>query len=112
MHDELIYEVKEEHFAEVANIVRECMEQAVTLNVPLKVKISKGRSWGELEQTNKVSITGPSEGLIVHNSNNNNSQENISDMNNVHTVQNIYLDCSYNNNNARNSVVKNLFGTE
>lgn len=49
IHDELVFEVREEYVNEVAYHVKQCMENAVELNVPLKVKISVGRSFGSLD---------------------------------------------------------------
>lgn len=92
VHDELIYEVREEHFEEVAVIVRDCMEQAVSLCIPLKVKISKGRSWGELEQ-------------LQQNSNSVHSGIDVDGVDNGHGVQ---MMSSY----VSSYVVKNLFGSE
>lgn len=48
VHDELVFEVRTQHLGAVAAIVRECMEGAVVLNVPLHVKLSTGPSWGSL----------------------------------------------------------------
>ena len=49
VHDELLFEVKENAVAEVCTIIRRGMEDAVVLEVPLKVKIHAGPSWGELQ---------------------------------------------------------------
>lgn len=49
MHDELIFEVRPSDVLRVAEVVRECMEGAVALRVPLQVKLSVGPSWGELQ---------------------------------------------------------------
>lgn len=48
VHDELVFEVRLRDVHRVAAIVRECMEHAVVLNVPLQVKLSTGSSWGSL----------------------------------------------------------------
>jgi DNA polymerase-1 len=48
VHDELIFEVPEEELEPMKQLVAEEMEQAVTLDVPLKVSLEVGRSWGEL----------------------------------------------------------------
>ena len=46
IHDELVIETPVEAERYVKEIVKEKMEQAVELNVPLKVDITIGRSWG------------------------------------------------------------------
>eukprot|EP01041_Mallomonas_annulata_P000427 gene427-765_t len=48
IHDELLFEVPDDRVHQVADIVRECMEGAVELNVPLLVKIKVGTRWGHL----------------------------------------------------------------
>lgn len=48
MHDELVFELRPSDLGAVAAIVKECMEGAVVLNVPLHVKLSTGPSWGSL----------------------------------------------------------------
>ncbi|XP_036600001.1 DNA polymerase theta [Trichosurus vulpecula] len=48
LHDELLYEVAEDDIVQVAQIVKNEMENAVKLSVKLKVKVKIGPSWGEL----------------------------------------------------------------
>jgi len=54
VHDELVYEVKDEKVAEIAEMLRVCMESVMTLEetkgVPLKVDVEVGKNWGEMEQ--------------------------------------------------------------
>ena len=45
IHDELIVEAADDETEEVKKILRECMENAVTLKVPLVVDIGYGKSW-------------------------------------------------------------------
>lgn len=45
IHDELVLEVKEDEVETVEGIVKEEMEGAVRLSVPLKVSIGKGKNW-------------------------------------------------------------------
>jgi len=45
VHDELILEVPEEEIDQLIEIVTSCMENAVSLKVPLKVDYSYGKSW-------------------------------------------------------------------
>ncbi len=48
VHDELILEVPEAELPEVERLVREEMEHAVELSLPLRVNIETGASWGDL----------------------------------------------------------------
>lgn len=48
VHDELVYEVRKDLLPAVCRVVKECMEGAVSLRVPLQVKLSSGPSWGKL----------------------------------------------------------------
>ncbi|MDO4280647.1 MAG: DNA polymerase I [Peptococcaceae bacterium] len=50
VHDELIFEVSKEDAMSLGQIVRECMEGAVKLNVPLKVDLKAGFNWQEMEK--------------------------------------------------------------
>lgn len=47
VHDELVLEVAQEEVDQVAAIVKEAMEQAVQLAVPLTVDVKWGKSWAE-----------------------------------------------------------------
>ena len=48
VHDELILEVPESEVEEMKELVRSCMENAMTLSVPLKVGIETAQRWGEM----------------------------------------------------------------
>jgi DNA polymerase-1 len=48
IHDELLLEVPEAEADRVEELLREEMESAVELSVPLKVSIERGGSWGDL----------------------------------------------------------------
>lgn len=54
VHDELIYEVKDDKVAQVAELIRESMESVMSLEdtrgVPLKVDVESGKNWGEMER--------------------------------------------------------------
>jgi DNA polymerase-1 len=47
VHDELLFEVPEKEKDAVKQLVREEMESAVKLRVPLKVDIGIGENWAE-----------------------------------------------------------------
>ncbi|MCF6288097.1 MAG: DNA polymerase I [Proteobacteria bacterium] len=47
VHDELVFEVREEKLAELTTLVKDLMEKAVTLDVPLKVDTGVGNNWDE-----------------------------------------------------------------
>ena len=47
VHDELVFEVKEEILEEFCAQVKTIMEQVVTLSVPLEVGIGVGKSWAD-----------------------------------------------------------------
>ncbi|SDZ12670.1 DNA polymerase I [Thermoactinomyces sp. DSM 45892] len=47
VHDELIFEVPTEELGSMGDLVRETMEQAIELSVPLEVDLNIGQSWYE-----------------------------------------------------------------
>jgi DNA polymerase-1 len=47
VHDELVFEVPIEEVAEMTTLVRDRMEKALELRVPVKVEIGKGKNWLE-----------------------------------------------------------------
>ena len=49
VHDELLLEVDNKDKDEAKNILKECMESAMKLSVPLEVEISEGNNWYELK---------------------------------------------------------------
>lgn len=50
IHDELILEAKSEIIKEVSPHLQKIMEEAVKLEVPLKVNIKIGKNWGEMKE--------------------------------------------------------------
>jgi DNA polymerase I len=50
IHDELIFEVAAPQRDDVANLVRNHMEAAMELSVPLEVTLKSGRNWYDVEQ--------------------------------------------------------------
>ncbi|MFH1867285.1 MAG: DNA polymerase I [Patescibacteria group bacterium] len=49
VHDELVFEVPEDDIHKVAKFVKEQMEQALKLSVPIVVDVKQGKNWGEME---------------------------------------------------------------
>lgn len=49
IHDELIFEVKDEYIQEITEDIRDIMENIFVLNVPLKVSVAVANSWQELK---------------------------------------------------------------
>jgi DNA polymerase I len=49
VHDELLFEAPEAEIEELDALVRETMESAFVMDVPLRVETKHGRSWGEME---------------------------------------------------------------
>jgi len=47
VHDELLFDVPERELADMQSLVRECMEGAIALEVPLKVDMGTGPNWLE-----------------------------------------------------------------
>lgn len=47
IHDELIFEVKNEELESVKKVVKEAMEGVFSLKVPLSVVVAVGKNWGE-----------------------------------------------------------------
>jgi DNA polymerase-1 len=48
VHDELIAEAPDREAGETGRIVRDAMEGAASLSVPLTVSLSRGKNWGEI----------------------------------------------------------------
>jgi DNA polymerase-1 len=49
IHDELIFEVAAAHLDDVVRLVRNHMEHAIALSVPLEVTLKSGRNWYDVE---------------------------------------------------------------
>lgn len=52
VHDELIFEVKASELAATARLVRDSMENAAELRVPLQVSLNYGRDWYHMQPWN------------------------------------------------------------
>ncbi len=49
VHDELIFEVPPQEMDSMKAMVHELMPSAMTLDVPIKVDLKLGPTWGDLE---------------------------------------------------------------
>ena len=47
VHDELVFEVDQNHLPEICKIIKDCMENALTMDVPLEVAMGVGDNWDE-----------------------------------------------------------------
>jgi DNA polymerase-1 len=47
VHDELLFEAPDSDAAAVADLVKDVMQQAFVLNVPLTVDVGVGKNWKE-----------------------------------------------------------------
>ncbi len=56
IHDELIFEVAAASRNEVGNLVRDRMERAIKLSVPLEVTLKSGRNWYDVEPVDAASL--------------------------------------------------------
>ena len=57
VHDELVLEVPEKDIHEASQILRQEMEHAVKLSVPLVVQVKQGKNWTEMEPYNADVLT-------------------------------------------------------
>jgi DNA polymerase-1 len=48
VHDELIFEVPTNNYKEACEVIRQTMEDAVPISVPVIVDVEAGLSWGEM----------------------------------------------------------------
>lgn len=47
IHDELLFEIENERIREASTIIKDCMENAIQIRVPVEVFIGLGRNWAE-----------------------------------------------------------------
>lgn len=60
VHDELVFEVKKELVGKYSSIIKDCMENIVSLSVPLEVEIEIGENWGNLNKlSTKQQVPNP-----------------------------------------------------
>ena len=48
VHDELVFEIKEDQVTEIAPKIKSIMETVHTFKVPILVELKTGKNWGEL----------------------------------------------------------------
>ncbi|MBV8530813.1 MAG: DNA polymerase I [Candidatus Eremiobacteraeota bacterium] len=56
IHDELIFEVRASQLTEAASLVRDHMEHAYELSVPLQVTLKSGRNWYDVEALGEAGL--------------------------------------------------------
>ena len=49
IHDELLFEIRDDMMSQIAPHIKKLMEEAYQLAVPLVVQVSAGKNWGELQ---------------------------------------------------------------
>jgi DNA polymerase-1 len=47
IHDELVWECKDEDITEFVALIKSCMENIVNMNRPLPIRVYHGKKWGE-----------------------------------------------------------------
>lgn len=57
LHDELLFEVRDEKIEEAAKEIKAIMENIVKIEIPLKVVIKTGENWGELSENSQCPIS-------------------------------------------------------
>ena len=50
VHDELVFDLPEKELREFSDLVKERMENALKLKVPVKITLKKGKNWLETER--------------------------------------------------------------
>ncbi len=60
VHDDLVLETPDDERKEISLLMRNIMEGAVRLHVPLKVDFQIGPNWGEMESVSIDPAAGPS----------------------------------------------------
>jgi len=50
VHDELLFEVKQDKVKEYAAKIKRLMEQSIELSVPVVVEAKVGKNWGQMEE--------------------------------------------------------------
>jgi len=50
VHDELVFEVREDELHKLARVVKESMENVISLKVPISVRLESGKNWLEMEK--------------------------------------------------------------
>jgi len=62
VHDELIFEVPDAEVEKTMKVVKDVMEHALELSVPLVTEARLGSNWGELEKVDEEPVVVDLEG--------------------------------------------------
>jgi DNA polymerase theta len=85
IHDELLFEIRDDYIDSTTRIIRDCMENCVKLKIPLQVKMKIGKDWGNMDDyscnNNNNNINNNNNNNINNNNNNNINQSEINDLN-------------------------------
>jgi len=58
VHDDLLFEAREEKADKLSKMIKDRMESALKLNVPLVVDVKRGKNWGEMKKAiNNLQLT-------------------------------------------------------
>jgi DNA polymerase-1 len=49
IHDELLFEIRDDMINQIVPVIRDLMEKAYNLPVPLTIQVATGINWGSLE---------------------------------------------------------------
>jgi hypothetical protein len=104
VHDELLFEVQPEDLPAVAGIVKECMEEAVILNVPLQVKLAVGKDWAHLQP---FEVNSLSDSNVSHSNQSISSKNQCQDLNSSH-----HHFTRLHQQHHHHEIRKNLFGND
>ena len=53
IHDELLFEVRDDMIEKTVGIVKKIMEDIYSLSVPLEVDVARGKDWGNMVKINR-----------------------------------------------------------
>ena len=56
VHDELVFDIPRKEIKKVVDIIRDNMENSISLRVPIVVNLKMGKNWLELEPVEKMEV--------------------------------------------------------